>query len=30
MYDKYIKLLGIIDLKDDDTVFVLGDIVDCG
>lgn len=30
MYDKYIKLLGVIDLKDDDTVFVLGDIVDCG
>lgn len=28
MYDKYIKLLEVIDLKDDDTLFVLGDIVD--
>lgn len=30
MYDKYIKLLEVIDLKDDDTLFVLGDIVDRG
>lgn len=30
MYDKYIKLLEVIDLKDDDTLFILGDIVDCG
>lgn len=30
MYDKYIKMMDLIELKENDTLFVLGDIIDCG
>ena len=30
MYDKYLKMLDLINFNDNDTLFVLGDIVDCG
>lgn len=30
MYDKYIEMLDLINLKDDDVVYILGDIVDRG
>lgn len=30
MYDKYIEMLDVIDLKDEDTLFVLGDVIDRG
>ncbi|NLD87258.1 MAG: serine/threonine protein phosphatase [Clostridiales bacterium] len=29
-YDKYLRMLKIIDLKDEDTLYILGDIVDRG
>ena len=30
MYDRYMKMLDLISLKDDDTLFVLGDVIDRG
>lgn len=29
-YDKYIELLRCLDLKQSDTLYILGDMIDCG
>ena len=30
MYDKYIEMMDLIDLKETDTLYILGDIIDRG